>query len=124
MSIHDLRPRNWLLAVALVAALSTLSSATTLSGNVTNGTTGKPSVGDQVILIKLAAGMDEVAHQKTDSQGKFTFNIENGNSPYLVRAIHQGVTYHAAAPPGTITVELKVYDAAPKLDGITVVAAL
>lgn len=124
LSIHDLRPRNWLLAVALVAALSTLSSATTLSGNVTNGTTGKPSVGDQVILIKLAAGMDEVAHQKTDSQGKFTFNIENGNSPYLVRAIHQGVTYHAAAPPGTITVELKVYDAAPKLDGITVVADL
>jgi len=124
LSIHDLRPRNWLLRVGLIASLSALSSAATLSGKVTNGTTGKPSSGDQVILIRLSAGMEEVAHGKTDSQGKFTFSIENGKSPYLVRAIHQGVTYHAAAPPGTDTVELKVYDAETKLDGISVVADL
>jgi hypothetical protein len=124
LSIKELRLRNLFLAVALAAMLSAFSSATTLSGSVTNGTTGKPSAGDQVILIKLSAGMEEVSKKKSDFQGKFSFNIENGNSPYLVRVLHQGVTYHAAAPPGTITVELKVYDAAPKLDGINVVADL
>ncbi len=124
LSIKELRLRNFFLAVALATMLSAFSSATTLSGSVTNATTGKPSAGDQVILIKLSAGMEQVSQKKTDSQGKFSFNIENGNSPYLVRAVHQGVTYHAAAPPGTITVELKVYDAAPKLDGINVVADL
>jgi hypothetical protein len=124
LTIHDLRPRNFLLPVALVVIWSTFSSATTLSGTATNGTTGKPSAGDQVILIKLSAGMEEVDHKKTDSQGKFSFQLEDGKSPYLIRAVHEGVTYHAAAPPGTTTVELKVYDVAPKLDGINVVADL
>lgn len=124
MSISELRPRNWFLLAASLATLSAIAGATTLSGTVTNGTSGKPSAGDQVILIKLAAGMEEVGHTKSDSQGKFSFNVENGNSPYLVRAIHQGVTYHAAAPPGTITAEVKVYDVASKLAGINVVADL
>ena len=124
MSINHLSRRDLFLLVALAATLSAGAHATTLSGTVTNGTTGKPSAGDQVVLIKLSSGMEEVGHKKTDSQGKFSFNIENGNSPYLVRATHEGVTYHAAAPPGTITVELKVYDSAPKLDGINVVADL
>lgn len=66
--------------------------------------------------------MEEVGHAKTDSQGKFSFNVENGNSPYLVRAIHQEVTYHTPAPPGTVTVDLKVYDVAPRLDSVNVVA--
>jgi hypothetical protein len=106
----------------LLATAAAFSSATTLSGTVTNGTTGKPSLGDQVVLIKLSSGMEEVGHAKTDSQGKFSFNVENGNSPYLVRAIHQDVTYHTAAPPGTVTVDLKVYDVASKLDSVNVVA--
>lgn len=106
----------------LLFASAACSFATTLSGTVTNGTTGKPSAGDQVVLIKLSSGMEEVGHAKTDSQGKFSFNVENGNSPYLVRAIHQDVTYHTPAPPGTVTVDLKVYDVAPKLDSVNVVA--
>jgi len=112
------------LATALVIALSVFSGASTLSGTVTNGTSSKPSSGDAVTLIKLSSGMDEVGHTKTDSQGKFSFNIENGNSPYLVRVTHQDVTYHAAAPTGTTSVDIKVYDVATKLDGISVVADL
>ena len=42
--------------------------------------------------------------------------------PHLVRAIHQGVTYHRMAPPGTTSVEVEVYDVAKKLDGLEVVA--
>ena len=124
LSTHDLRPRNLFLAVVMAAALSAISHAAALTGTVTNGTTGKPSSGDQVVLIKLASGMDEVGHTKTDSQGKFSFNVESGQSPYLVRAIHQEVTYHVAAPPGTTNVDLKVYDVSSKLDGINVVADL
>jgi hypothetical protein len=102
--------------------LSTLASGTTLTGTITNGTTGKPSAGDEVILIKLAAGMEELGHAKTDVNGNFAFTYEDANAPHLVRAIHQGVTYHTPAPPGTNTVQVKVYDVSPKLVEIHEVA--
>ena len=110
-------------AIVLIATLSAFSSASTLSGTVKNGTTGKPSSGDEVVLIKLAAGMDEVGQTKTDPQGKFSFEV-NDNSPHLVRATHQDVTYHTPAPPGTSSVEVTVYDVAPKVDGVNAVADL
>jgi hypothetical protein len=124
LRINCFRSRHVFLAIALIAALSAFSAASTLSGTVTNGTTNKPSSGDEVTLIKLSSGMDEVGHTKTDSQGKFSLNIENGNSPYLVRVTHQDVTYHTPAPPGTTSVDVKVYDVATKLQGINVVADL
>ena len=95
----------------------------TLTGTVKNGTTSKPSVGDEVILIKLASGMEELGHTKTDSNGKFTFNLE-GSGLHLVRAIHQGVTYHQPVPPGTSAVSVEVFDASPKISGISAVADL
>ena len=122
MSSSHFRLRTLGFTALLLTAVTAYSSGTTLSGTVTNGTTGKPSAGDQVVLIKLSSGMEEVGHAKTDSQGKFSFNVENGNSPYLVRAIHQDVTYHTPAPPGTVTVDLKVYDVASKLESVNVVA--
>jgi hypothetical protein len=111
------------LAILLVA---TCAHAATLTGTVTNGTTSKPSAGDEVILIKLAAGMEEAAHVKTDSQGKFTLSLsgDDENAPHLLRVIHQGVTYHQPAPPGTQSVDVKVYDAAKKVDGVNAVADL
>lgn len=124
MSINDFRSRQVFLAIALIVALSAFCAASTLNGTVTNGTTNKPSSGDEVTLIKLSSGMDEVGHTKTDSQGKFSLNIENGNSPYLVRVTHQDVTYHTPAPPGITSVDVKVYDVATKLQGINVVADL
>ena len=104
--------------------LTACAHAATLTGTVTNGTTNKPSAGDEVILIKLAAGMEEAAHAKADSQGKFTLSFDDENAPHLVRVIHQGVTYHQPAPPGTQSVEVKVYDAAKKVDGVKAVADL
>jgi hypothetical protein len=111
-------------AVALFLLLSRLSLAATLTGTVTNGSTNKPSAGDEVILIKLGAGMEEVAHAKTDTQGKFTVAADDSGGPHLVRVIHQGVTYHEPAPPGTNSVEVKVYDVAAKVDGVHAVADL
>jgi hypothetical protein len=103
-----------------VLALSTFASASTLSGTVTNGTTGKPSVGDDVVLIKFGQGMEEAARTKTDANGRFTLTVPEDGGPHLVRDIHQGVTYNQMATPGTTTVDLQVFDVAKKVSGITV----
>lgn len=107
----------------LIAGASPLFAAT-LTGRVTNGTSNKPSAGDEVILIKLAAGMEEVGHTKTDAAGKFSFTFADANSPHLVRVIHQGVTYHQPAPPGMDSVAVTVYDVSKKVNGVHAVADL
>ena len=109
-------------ALAAVLLLNSFALSQTLTGTVKNSTTGKPSAGDDVVLLSLAQGMEEAGRTKTDAKGNFSFKLDNAQSPHLVRAIHQGVTYHRMAPPGTTSVELEVYDAAKKIDGITVVA--
>ena len=124
MNIYPSRVRNIFLTIILLAATSALASAATVSGTVTNGTNGKPAAGDEVVLIKLSSGMEEVGHTKTNAEGKFTFNVQEANSPYLVRAIHQEVTYHVPAPPGTNSVDVTVYDVAPKVEGVRAVADL
>jgi len=109
---------------ALLAAVLTLAlaaAAQTLSGTVTNGTTGKPAVGDEVILINLANGMDVGGSTKTDSTGKFSFKL-TVPGPHLIRAVHQGVTYHQMAPPGVNSADVQVYDVATKVTGLSVTA--
>jgi hypothetical protein len=111
---------------ALLAAIFSLAlasaAAQTLSGTVTNGTNGKPAVGDEVILINLANGMEVAANTKVDSNGKFSFKLTGGAGPHLIRAVHQGVTYHQMAPPGTDSVDVKVYDVATKVADLSVTA--
>jgi hypothetical protein len=94
----------------------------TLSGTVTNGTIGKPAVGDEVILINFTTGMEIAATTKADSSGKFSFNLTGPAGPHLIRAVHQGVTYHQMAPPGVSSVDVQVYDVQPKVTGLTVTA--
>ena len=106
------------LAAALLL-LAAAASAESLTGTVTNGTNGKPAAGDDVVLIRLAQGMQEAGRAKTDSQGKFSLNVANLSEPHLVRVNHQGVNYFQPAPPGTSSVDLQVYDVAKKLDGIS-----
>ena len=48
--------------------------------------------------------------------------LKNSAGDELVRAIHQGVTYHRMAPPGTTSVEVEVYDVGKSVEGIEVVA--
>ena len=52
--------------VLAILLLSAFANAQTLTGTVKNSTTGKPASGDEVVLIKLGAGMEEVAHTETD----------------------------------------------------------
>jgi hypothetical protein len=102
--------------------LASLASAQTLTGTVKNSTTRKPSAGDEVVLLKLGQGMEEAGRTKADTQGHFSFKLDDTQSPHLVRAIHQDVTYHRMAPPGTTSVEVEVFDVGKKIDGIEVVA--
>ena len=96
---------------ALLAAILSLAVATapaqTLTGTVTNGTTGKPAAGDEVILINISNGMDVAGSTKADSNGKFSFKLTGGPEPHLIRAVHQGVNYHQMAPPGVNSADIR-----------------
>jgi hypothetical protein len=113
-------------AVALISVLllllGAMASAQTLTGTVTNSTTNKPAAGDDVVLLSLSQGMQEADRTKTDAKGHFTLKLDDAGSPHLIRAIHQGVTYHRMAPPGTTSVEVQVYDVAKKIEGLSVTA--
>jgi hypothetical protein len=87
-----------------------------ITGTVNNGTTHKPAARDDVVLIRLGQGMEEAARTRTDANGHFSFHLPDSR-PYLIRAIHQGVTYHRMAPPGTTSIELQVFDASRKGSG-------
>ncbi len=107
--------------VGLVLLLSTLASGQTLTGTVKNSTTGKRAAGDDVVLLSLGQGMEEAGRTKADAKGNFSFKLD-GQGPHLIRVIHQEVTYHRMAPPGTTSVDIEVYDVGKKVDGIDVVA--
>jgi hypothetical protein len=104
------------MAVIVVAAAA---SAQSLQGTVNNATTGKPAAGADVVLLSLSQGMVESARAQTDAAGRFTLKLDNPGAPHLVRVNHQKVNYFRMAPPGTTSVQVQVYDSAPKLDGIS-----
>src|SRR6266436_5481514 len=116
-------PRQQLVGSAILAViLSSFAAAQTLSGTATNGTTGKPAAGDEIILINLSNGMEIAAKTKADSAGKFSFKLSDGAGSHLIRAIHQGVNYHQMAPPGTNSAEVQVYDVARKITDLSMTA--
>lgn len=92
--------------ILTILLFSSFAGAQTLTGTVTNGTTGKPAAGDEIVLLKLNQGMEEAGRTKTDSKGNFSFKLDDAQAPHLVRAVHQEVTYHHMAPPGTTSVEV------------------
>ncbi|HET9695333.1 MAG TPA: hypothetical protein VFP40_00620 [Terriglobales bacterium] len=106
----------------LTLALAASSFAATLTGTVTNATSGKPSVGDEVALINLAQGMSVISQTKSDGKGAFSFTIDDANVPHLVRVTHDGVNYFpqgGPVRPGTTTADIAVYDAAKKVEGVS-----
>ena len=104
------------LALSLLAA-GAIAQAASVSGTVTNKTTGKPSSGDTVLLIDVQQGMAEVGHATTDGKGKFTLN-KPGASPYLVKVMHQNTGYFIAAPQGNAPADVGVYDVSAKVEGV------
>jgi hypothetical protein len=92
--------------------------AAQITGTVTNATTNKPSSGDEVTLLSLTSGMQEVGKTKTDSQGHYTLNVPAEGGQHLVRVTRQSVNYFKAAPPGATTVDVTIYDAATQVEGL------
>ena len=114
---------KWVLSTLLLSMILVVSaSAETLTGMVKNGTTNKPAAGDDVVLLSLGQGMEESGRTQTDAKGNFSVKLDNASSPHLVRVIHQGVTYHKMAPPGTTSADIDVYDVSKKVQGISVTA--
>jgi hypothetical protein len=103
--------------VSLCCAL-TAFAATPITGVVTNKTSGKPSAGDTVTLIRLAQGMQEATHTTTDTHGHYTLEVPD-DGLHLVRVTHDLANYFRPAPAGTTTVDLDVYNAAAKVKGVT-----
>ncbi len=93
------------------------AGAETISGVVTNKTTGKVSAGDDVVLIRLAQGMQESTRTKTDGRGRYKLEVPDAGV-HLVRATHDKANYFKPAPPGTTTLDLEVYNAAAKVEGV------
>ncbi|MBN9614106.1 MAG: hypothetical protein BGO25_18550 [Acidobacteriales bacterium 59-55] len=102
----------------LFVAFTGLALAESITGTVTNKTTNKPAAGDDVVLIRLAQGMQEASRTKTDSHGRFTLDVPDAGM-HLVRVTHDKAAYFRPAPPGTESVEVDVYNAAEKVAGVT-----
>lgn len=108
-----------LLLAAVVTSGSALDSyAETLSGLVTNKTSGRPSAGDDVVLIQLAQGMQELARTKTDSHGRYRMEVPD-EGIHLLRVTHDKASYFKPVQPGMTSVDVDVFSAAAKVDGVT-----
>ena len=100
----------------LLCAASAFASS--ITGTVTDRTTGKPSPGDTIAVINTAQSMDEIAKVSSDAQGRFQATAPDGGQ-ILLHVTHHGADYFKSVPPGAGSVEIDVYDSAAKIDGIT-----
>jgi hypothetical protein len=119
-----LRGSIFAISTVLVSlALLCTATAQNITGAVINGTTGKPAAGDEVTLLSLSQGMQEVGSTKTDALGKFSMAAPTDQGvPHMVRVTHGGVNYFPQGGPlmpGATTAEVTVYDTAKKIDGIS-----
>jgi hypothetical protein len=106
----------------MLLALATLPTlAGTVRGTVTNGTTGMPAAGVDMILIQLQGTMQPVANTKTDASGQYHFeNPGLGTGPMLIRAVYRGVNYHEPATPDKTTIDMTVYEPTDKPSAFSV----
>jgi hypothetical protein len=113
------RMRKLLSVLAMLACCSTAAlGANNITGSVLNQSRGEPAAGDAVILLRLDEGLHEEARAKTDALGAFTFNVQYPDKPYLVRVVHQGVSYDQRASAGD-ALSIQVFDATPRVQGVT-----
>ncbi len=89
-----------------------------IRGVVTNGTSQRPSAGDDVVLLKLGQGMEEEARTKTDEHGEFKFNMTDGNAMHLIQVRHDNVNYHEPVPANVNRVQVTVYNAVANVPGL------
>jgi len=93
------------------------SASDAIHGSVRNLTTGHPAVGDEVVLLRLAEGMEAESSTRTDADGAFTLPLATPGAQYVVRVIHQGVNYDQALSSSS-PLEISVFDAVAKVPGL------
>jgi len=106
----------WLFVLMLSTSFAL---AQNITGTVSNGTTGKPAAGDDVTLLSLSQGMQEIGSTKSDAQGKFSFPAPKDQAPHMVRVTHGGVSYFPQGGPimpGATTTAVTVFDTAKKVE--------
>jgi len=91
--------------------------AGTLTGIVTNRTSGKASAGDTIAVINTMQGMNELATTITDDDGRFHVGTPEGGQ-ILLHITHRGADYFKSVPPGLSKIDIDVYDAAVKVDSV------
>ena len=98
--------------------MAVMMSAESISGVVTNKTTGKPAGNDDVVLLRLAQGMQESARTKTDARGRYTIEVPE-QGLHLVRVTHDKANYFKPVQPGAQgAVDVDVYTATEKVKGV------
>lgn len=111
--------RELLLALALVVCAPPAAlGASSITGTVRNRSRGEPAAGDAVLLVPLDGGTQVEARVRTDSQGAFTLDAQHPDKPYMVRVLHQGVSYDQQASAGE-ALSIEVFDSAPEVPGLT-----
>jgi hypothetical protein len=114
-----LRLRRRAASILFLFFAATLGAfAATVTGTVTDKTNNKPAAGDDVVLIGFGQGMQEAGRTKTDAKGNFSIDIPD-NGMHLIRVDHQKATYFEPVPPGKTTIDVNVYDVAPKVEGVS-----
>lgn len=106
---------RWILLAGLM--LPMVAQAATVTGTVTDKTTGRPDTQDFVDLLSLSQGMQEVSSTKPDAQGKFSITLPDNNM-HVLRVTHEQATYYALVQPGATHVDVAVYDVAKKVPGV------
>ena len=114
--MEEITGTAWLLLTTWLM-LGSVSSASTITGTVTNLSRNKPSPGDDVVLYRVDKSMHEVMRAKTDARGTFQFEAP-GVSRYLVAAIHEKVSYHTPLLSGSVPATVVVYDAVTPLAAV------
>jgi hypothetical protein len=100
---------------ALLMLLPVAALAATITGTVTNRTTGRPAAGSKVTLLQQ--GMTELASGTTDGKGNFSIDAPSAG-PYLLRVMQDGASYYEPATEGT-PVNVDVYSAGAHVAGVT-----
>jgi hypothetical protein len=111
--------RRMLSVLGLLAChASAALGANSITGTVRNQSRGEAAAGDDVVLLRIETGMQEEARGKTDALGAFALPVRHPEKPYLVRVIHQGISYDQQASAGE-ALTIAVFDAAPQVPGVT-----
>jgi hypothetical protein len=106
--------RVTILGLLLAVPFSTAAQgANDITGTARNESRGQAAVGDRVILIRLDRGMEEEAQARTGQRGAFRLHIRHAGKAYLVRVVHEGVSYDQRAYAAD-DLSIEVFDAVPR----------